>query len=182
MMLIHLFQFEQNPTYEDMINFTNALGPAKPPTASQEAVSSTTGVYIIQANNEDGTIQVSSLDGATSLRLVASGACPVCLHGYVIGEQVRKIVKCDHVFHRECVDTVGFQAVVYLLYRCTNASSSGSLEVVTLVLSAGASASRKKLPNLIAQRILIVFVRSAELSRLGKIFLGGRWSPYAISS
>ena len=173
MMLIHLFQFEQNPTYEDMINFTNALGPAKPPTASQEAVSSINGVYIIQANNEDGTIQVASLDGAASLRLVASGACPVCLHGYVVGEQVRKIMKCDHVFHRECVDTVGFQIVIYLLHRYTNTSSSGSLEVVTHVLSAGVSASRKKSPKSIAQTILTVLVRSAEQSRLDKAFLHG---------
>ena len=178
MMLMFLMGFGQNPTYEDMINFTNALGPAKPPTASQEAVSSTNGVYVIQANNEDGTIQATPLDGATSLRLVASGACPVCLHGYAIGEQVRKIVKCDHMFHRDCVDTVSIQTAVYLIdHWYTELSSSGSLEVATLALSAGVSVLKKKLLKLMAQKTLTALARSAEQSRLDNTSLDGHQSP-----
>ena len=88
-----------------MVNFANMIGPAKPLTASEEAVASPVGVYLIFREKEKG-IFTASAEGHTSTDIVVEGSCAVCLQKYFVGQNVRKLANCDHVFHRECVNKV----------------------------------------------------------------------------
>ncbi|MCJ1307013.1 hypothetical protein MMC25_000658 [Agyrium rufum] len=100
--------FTDNPTYEDMLLLSSLLGPAKPPVASREDVASALGVYRIQ--RQGGALVALALESTdadgSSMRIpIAVGErCLVCLADYEIDEEVRKIEKCKHVFHRECID------------------------------------------------------------------------------
>lgn len=94
----------QNPTYEDMLLLSSLLGPAKPPVASREDVASARGVHRIQESG--GVLVAASLDGATEISIAPGERCLVCLCEYEANEQVRQLVKCTHMFHRECIDEV----------------------------------------------------------------------------
>lgn len=94
----------QNPTYEDMLLLSSLLGPAKPPVASREDVASALGVHQIQASG--GALVAAALDGGTEISIAPGERCLVCLCEYEANEQVRQLVKCTHMFHRECIDEV----------------------------------------------------------------------------
>ena len=94
----------QNPTYEDMLLLSSLLGPAKPPVASREDVASARGVHRIEASG--GLLVAASLDGSTEISIAPGERCLVCLCEYEADEQVRQLVKCTHMFHRECIDEV----------------------------------------------------------------------------
>ena len=100
-MLIFLYQ---NPTYEDMLLLSSLLGPAKPPVASREDVASALGVHRIQSSG--GLLVAAALDGASEISIAPGERCLVCLCEYEINEYVRQLVKCTHIFHRECIDEV----------------------------------------------------------------------------
>ena len=98
----------QNPTYEDMILLSSLLGPAKPPVASREDVATGLGVYRVRWNGAGGTLRATALEGEGLLSMAATERCLVCLTEYEVGEDIRQLSKCCHVFHRECIDTVSF--------------------------------------------------------------------------
>lgn len=94
----------QNPTYEDMLLLSSLLGPAKPPVASREDVASALGVH--QIHTSGGLLVAAALDGATEISIAPGERCLVCLCEYETNEHVRQLVKCAHIFHRECIDEV----------------------------------------------------------------------------
>lgn len=94
----------QNPTYEDMLLLSSLLGPAKPPVASREDVASAPGVYVIQ--KLAGTLIARAPSGDESLQIASGERCLVCLSDYEPNEEVRQLSRCDHLFHRQCIDEV----------------------------------------------------------------------------
>ena len=94
----------QNPTYEDMLLLSSLLGPAKPPVASREDVASAPGVYVV-LKSASGLI-ASAAQGGEPLQIAPGERRLVCLCDYEPEEEIRQLSKCDHVFHRQCIDEV----------------------------------------------------------------------------
>lgn len=94
------------------------LGPAKAPVATDEDVENAGGIYTIVATvpSSDGLDQ----DAAKTASLVAAAVgnadnrveleagqrCLVCLCEFEAEELARKLVKCSHLYHKECIDQV----------------------------------------------------------------------------
>ncbi|KAL8692805.1 MAG: hypothetical protein Q9218_002247 [Villophora microphyllina] len=96
--------FTDNPTYEDMLLLSSLLGPARPPVASREDVASAGGIY--QLRKSAGTLIAAALQGTEVISVVPGERCLVCLCDYEVNEEIRRLNKCDHLFHRECIDQV----------------------------------------------------------------------------
>jgi hypothetical protein len=94
--------FTDSPSYEDMILLQNLLGPVKPPVAHAEDVESAGGLYKIVADEESVTAR--EVDGEDSVRLSLNEQCLVCLAPYLDGDDARRLAKCKHIYHRECID------------------------------------------------------------------------------
>ncbi|KAH0608546.1 uncharacterized protein H6S33_001680 [Morchella sextelata] len=84
--------FTDAPTYEDMMLLSSLLGPAKPPVATRDDVNSAGGIFVF---GEETTLNVSIAEG---------DRCLICLGDYEKSEECRLLSKCQHVFHRECID------------------------------------------------------------------------------
>lgn len=89
-----------------MLLLSSLLGPAKPPVASREDVASAPGVYVILKSA--GGFVASAIEGGDRLQLAAGERCLVCLCDYEPEEEIRQLSKCNHVFHRQCIDEVCF--------------------------------------------------------------------------
>ena len=87
-----------------MILLSSLLGPAKPPVASQEDVASAGGLYRLVEYG--GTLVAEPMGEGESIPLSESERCLICLADYEAGEEVRKLVKCQHLFHHDCIDEV----------------------------------------------------------------------------
>lgn len=102
--------FTENPTYEDMMLLSALLGPAKAPVATEEDVESAGGVYNIDnvgmSENPSRTagLVASAVEGDDRVDLEAGQRCLVCLCDFEPKETGRKLVKCSHLFHKECID------------------------------------------------------------------------------
>ncbi|USP74683.1 hypothetical protein yc1106_01957 [Curvularia clavata] len=94
--------FTDSPTYEDMMLLSSILGPAKPPVASEEDVASAPGLLRIRDNG--GTLVADALEGEETIALAAGARCLVCLCDFEADEEARKLVKCEHMFHKICID------------------------------------------------------------------------------
>jgi len=82
--------FTDAPTYDDMLLLSSLLGPAKPPVAAQTDVDAAGGTFIIDESSE--------------FKPSEGERCLVCLCDYEEGNECRKLTKCKHVFHKECID------------------------------------------------------------------------------
>ena len=87
-----------------MMLLSSLLGPAKPPVASREDVASAPGVYIIR--EIAGSLIATALMSNESLQIASGERCLVCLCDYEPREEVRQLSKCNHLFHRQCIDEV----------------------------------------------------------------------------
>ncbi|KPI42889.1 putative RING finger protein [Cyphellophora attinorum] len=96
--------FTDNPSYEDMQMLTTLLGPVKPPVATQEDVTSSGGLY--RVTSRDGGLLAEPLtDGQHApIELRQGERCLICLCDYEANTEVRQLNKCQHVYHRECID------------------------------------------------------------------------------
>lgn len=88
-----------------MILLSSLLGPAKPPVASQDDVTSAGGLYRLM--EYDGALVAEPFGEGENTPVAENEPCLICLSDYEAGEEVRKLVKCDHLFHRDCIDEVG---------------------------------------------------------------------------
>lgn len=116
--------FTDNPTYEDMMLLSALLGPAKAPVATEEEVESAGGLYNIEVTHVQGgdaaktaglvAVAVESDEKEDAdrerVQLEAAQRCLVCLGDFEIKDVVRKLVKCNHLFHQECIDQVRYTA------------------------------------------------------------------------
>ena len=98
--------FTDSPTYEDMLLLSTLLGPAKPPVASEDDVASAPGLFRIRVR--DGAMVAEAEGGTDTVALSGDTRCLVCLCDFEIDEEARKLIKCGHLFHRPCIDQVGF--------------------------------------------------------------------------
>jgi hypothetical protein len=96
--------FTDSPTYEDMMLLSSILGPAKPPVASEEDVASAPGLLRIRSTT--GALVAEAVEGGETIELVAGARCLVCLCDFEADEEARKLVKCEHMFHKICIDQV----------------------------------------------------------------------------
>jgi len=81
------------------------LGPVKPPVATQEDLTSAGGVYRVVAR--DGTLiaePVGESSGLSNLAFGSEDRCLICLCDYEASEEIRQLGKCQHIYHRECID------------------------------------------------------------------------------
>ena len=83
---------------------SSILGPAKPPVASEEDVASAPGLFRIRGL--PGALVAEAVDGGEAIALVAGARCLVCLCDFEVEEEARKLVKCEHMFHKICIDQV----------------------------------------------------------------------------
>lgn len=95
--------FTDSPTYEDMLLLSTLLGPAKPPVASEEDVAAAPGLFTIRELS--GTLVAQAIDGEI-VNLAADARCLVCLCDFEVDEETRRLVNCEHLFHRVCIDQV----------------------------------------------------------------------------
>ncbi|KAL8927542.1 MAG: hypothetical protein Q9208_002347 [Pyrenodesmia sp. 3 TL-2023] len=96
--------FTDNPTYEDMLLLSSLLGPARPPVASREDVASAPGVFQLRKNA--GRLVTAALQETQHVSITVGERCLVCLCDYEVDDIVRQLNKCQHLFHRECIDQV----------------------------------------------------------------------------
>ncbi|KAL5119240.1 hypothetical protein ACEQ8H_002951 [Pleosporales sp. CAS-2024a] len=94
--------FTDSPTYEDMMLLSSILGPAKPPVASEDDVAAARGLFRIR--NVAGMLVAEAVDGEESISLASDARCLVCLCDFEADEEARRLVKCEHVFHKICID------------------------------------------------------------------------------
>jgi len=102
--------FSDSPTYEDMLLLSTLIGPAKPPVASEAEIARAPGLYLVsRIMNDDGEQQrliANEIDGEGFLVITGTDRCLVCLSEFADDEVVRQLVKCRHLFHRDCIDQV----------------------------------------------------------------------------
>ncbi|KKK26455.1 hypothetical protein ARAM_000269 [Aspergillus rambellii] len=94
--------FTDNPTYEDMILLSSLLGPAKPPVASQEDLTSAGG--LLRVIEYGGSLVAQTLDEAVTIPIPERERCLICLSDYEVAEELRQLTKCKHLYHRDCID------------------------------------------------------------------------------
>lgn len=108
--------FTDNPSYEDMQMLSTLLGPVKPPVATQEDVTSAGGVFRLKLLDSE-LVGESVADGmAENLLAIHDERCLICLSDYEPSEEIRKLDKCQHIFHRECIDEVRLRFLSLELY------------------------------------------------------------------
>ncbi|KAI9677857.1 MAG: hypothetical protein M1829_002354 [Trizodia sp. TS-e1964] len=93
--------FTDSPTYEDMLLLSSILGPAKPPVASEDDVASAPGVLrVVQVDPR----LIVSRSNNENIEIPAGDRCLVCLGDYELLEELRELSRCNHIFHRACID------------------------------------------------------------------------------
>ena len=94
---------------------SSLLGPVKPPVARREDLDASAGLHRVVRRGADRALQAVAATAAGAaaagavpapLVLAATERCLVCLCEYAVGEQVRRLGQCGHVYHQECIDTV----------------------------------------------------------------------------
>ncbi|KIW81090.1 hypothetical protein Z517_04113 [Fonsecaea pedrosoi CBS 271.37] len=96
--------FTDNPSYEDMQMLSTLLGPVKPPVATQEDVSAAGGVFRLVVQDSGFLGEPDSDGDGSSLVINLGERCLICLSDYAASEEVRRLDRCKHVYHRECID------------------------------------------------------------------------------
>ncbi|KAL4979910.1 formyl transferase-domain-containing protein [Aspergillus desertorum] len=94
--------FTDNPTYEDMILLSSLLGPVKPPVATQEDLVSAGGLYRVV--EYDGSLSAEAIEGTRTIQISEGERCLICLSEYEAAEELRQLAKCEHLYHRDCID------------------------------------------------------------------------------
>ena len=113
--------FTDSPTYEDMQLLSTLLGPVKPPVATQEDLTSAGGVYRVVTR--DGTLvaePVAESSASSSIAFGGEDRCLICLCDYEASEEIRQLNKCQHVYHRECIDEVSHPSDSWIEERFAN--------------------------------------------------------------
>ena len=87
-----------------MMLLSALLGPAKPPVASEQDVADAPGIFKIQST--EGSLVAVALEGEDRIPLTSEQRCLVCLCDFEHDEDARRLVKCNHLFHKECIDQV----------------------------------------------------------------------------
>ncbi|KAL4931328.1 uncharacterized protein BDV17DRAFT_280234 [Aspergillus undulatus] len=110
--------FTDNPTYEDMVLLSSLLGPVKPPVATQEDLTSAGGLFRLVEYGSN--LSAEAVDGSGSIQIAEGERCLICLSEYEASEELRQLTKCEHLYHRDCIDqpidssqTDAFRVIAY---------------------------------------------------------------------
>lgn len=106
--------FTDSPTYEDMLLLSTLLGPAKPPVASEADIENAPGLFRIIRESPESPLVAVAIDGDRREPLADEDRCLVCLFGFEHENEARKLVKCGHIFHKECIDMVSPFGPLYM--------------------------------------------------------------------
>lgn len=87
-----------------MILLSSLLGPAKPPVASEDDVTSAGGLFRLV--EYAGALVAEALQSDETFDIAENERCLICLSEYQAAEEVRQLSKCKHTYHRECIDQV----------------------------------------------------------------------------
>lgn len=87
-----------------MVLLSSLLGPAKPPVASQEDVTSSGGLFRVAEYS--GYLVAEAEDGGGTVTIPEGDRCLICLSDYEAAEELRQLNKCEHRFHKDCIDQV----------------------------------------------------------------------------
>jgi hypothetical protein len=79
-----------------MTLLSSLLGPAKLPVAAKEDLESAGGIFTFG----EGSAEQYGAGNAER--------CLICLSDYETGHECRQLVKCNHIFHKECIDEVSW--------------------------------------------------------------------------
>ena len=96
-----------------MLLLNTLLGPVKPPVASEEDVAAAGGLYVIR--EYAGIRFAEAVDSGDHRELASDSRCLVCLCDFEADEEARKLMKCDHLFHKICIDQVSFFSIWFTL-------------------------------------------------------------------
>lgn len=124
-----------------MLLLSSLLGPARPPVASREDVASAGGIYRVRKRAE--ALVAAALQGTEIISVLPGERCLVCLCDYEVNEEIRQLTKCNHLFHRECIDQVR-KVYESLLGVALTGFDSGLQRAGTRVHCAGVRASTKR--------------------------------------
>lgn len=89
-----------------MILLSSLLGPAKPPVASQEDVSSAGGLFRLVEYGGTLMAEAEGGSGAPSIPIAENERCLICLSDYEAAEELRQLTSCKHLYHKDCIDEV----------------------------------------------------------------------------
>ena len=98
--------FTDNPSYEDMQMLSTLLGPVKPPVASRDEVTSAGGLFRVVVQQSGLFAESTEAGQAAAVTFALGERCLICLCDYEAAEEIRQLAKCQHNFHRECIDEV----------------------------------------------------------------------------
>lgn len=125
--------FSDSPTYEDMLLLSSLIGPAKPPVASEADVARAPGLFRVRRmTNEDGESQLiaTGLNAPGGFFAIGSAErCLVCLSEFEDDDLLRQLIKCRHLFHKDCIDQVS------IFYAFDSTRVFGPWSVLELTLS-----------------------------------------------
>ncbi|KAI9704757.1 MAG: hypothetical protein M1836_006537 [Candelina mexicana] len=96
--------FTDSPSYEDMLMLSSIIGTAKAPVASSQEIASALGLFRIRA--ADTALMADGVNESTQFAIAPDERCSVCLVEYAAGEDIRRLKRCQHMYHRECIDEV----------------------------------------------------------------------------
>lgn len=85
--------FGDNPTYEDLLMLSTFMGPARPPTTTQDAINAQFQEIVYD----------EKFPGVSGISLLNGNRCQVCLSDYEHKDKLR-ILTCQHAYHTACID------------------------------------------------------------------------------
>ena len=114
--------FTDNPSYEDMQMLTTLLGPVKPPVASREDVRSSGGLYRLTFRNGGLLAEPITEDDQIPFEVRLGERCLICLCDFEANDEMRQLNKCQHLYHRECIDEVSLKFFISRTTMLINAT------------------------------------------------------------
>jgi hypothetical protein len=89
----------ESPTYDDLLILQELIGQVKPQVTTQQELNKHDHQLFELVPYGSGSVtdyqQVDTLDGR----------CQICLTEYQTNEVVRKLSNCNHLYHKDCIDT-----------------------------------------------------------------------------
>jgi hypothetical protein len=89
-----------------MVLLSSLLGPAKPPVATQDDLTSAGGLFRLVEYG--GSLSAEPIDDGDAVRISEGERCLICLSEYEAAEELRQLTKCQHLYHRDCIDQVRY--------------------------------------------------------------------------
>jgi hypothetical protein len=53
-----------------------------------------------------GSLVAEGVEGSGTIRIAEGERCLICLSDYEAAEELRQLTKCQHLYHRDCIDQV----------------------------------------------------------------------------